>query len=191
MRFIDVIIAAGLVGGCTDLSEFRTGTDRVFRGAITGTESPEDCAMGPCSFIRRGLATGTELELTFDPEVAATSSVRSPGTLHTNDDRCGGPTLDGVPLLPIDPLAHDQLSLYEFPGIGRIQNYIFSVQPTSGVFAGREVMAFVSLVRGGRVDLRLIAGTGRDCDPTDCAAFSRGECDLFGVFSLKKEPLVP
>ena len=46
-------------------------------------------------------------------------------------------------------------------------------------------MIFVSLVRSGEVEVRVIAGSGQtDCAPDDCAAFGAGACDFFGVFPL-------
>ncbi len=78
----------------------------------------------------------------------------------------------------------------QFPGGGRIRNYMFVARPDSGPLAGRDAMVFLSLLRGGNVEVRLIAGPGLDiCDPGDCATIDAGECDYFGVFGLSREPL--
>jgi hypothetical protein len=51
-------------------------------------------------------------------------------------------------------------------------------------------MVFLSLIRGGDVELRIVAGPGLEiCDPADCAAIDSGECDYFGVWRLGKQAL--
>ena len=51
-------------------------------------------------------------------------------------------------------------------------------------------MVFLSLLRGGSIEVRLIAGPGLViCDPADCAAIDAGQCDYFGVFGLSREQL--
>ena len=88
------------------------------------------------------------------------------------------------------PLAHDQLGLYEFPGGGRVRNYMFVARPDAGPLSGRDVMVFVSLLRGGNIEVRLVAGPGLEmCDPSDCAEIDAGGCDYFGVFGLHRESL--
>ena len=167
--------------GCSDLSEFRTGPESVYRGEVMGTE------LG--SFIRRGFSAGTVLEMTFDPDDASTS----PGVITTRSERleseCGlEPTFESTPLLAIQALAHDQLSLYDFPGAGRVRNYVFALQPETGPLAGRDAMAFVSLMEGGHVEVRLISGSGaRDCESMACGSYAAGRCDYFGVFRLDEE----
>jgi hypothetical protein len=58
--------AAVLLGasGCDSYDRFRTGPERTFRGAVLGE--------GEGSFIRRGFAAGTTLELSFDPDRKST-----------------------------------------------------------------------------------------------------------------------
>lgn len=170
---------------CTDLGEFATSPGREYRGTIVGTEADGVCPPGtPCSFIRRGFPAGVELSMTFDPTEAGTD----PGTLTTTGETCGA-TFDGTPLLPITPLAHDALSQYDFPGGGRLRNYMFVARPTTGALAGRDAMVFVSLLQGGGIDVRILAGPGQtDCAPDDCAAFAAGTCDFFGVFPTVKRP---
>ena len=145
---------------------------------------PLNCPEGidDCSFIRRGFPSGVTLELTFDPA----KQYEEPGTISTSGEVCGATFTDDE-LLPIAPLAHDQLGLYEFPGGGRVRNFMFVVQPTTGPLADRDAMVFLSLIRGGRVEVRIIAGPGQFCDPSDCARID--ECDYFGVFELNREPI--
>jgi len=179
--------------GCDTLGEFSTGEGDIFRGEIAGVNDPTNCPDGidDCSFIRRGFPSGVTLELTFDPE----QQYENPGTISTSNEICL-PTFTDTPLLPIPPLAHDQLGLYEFPGGGRIRNYMFVAQPEAGPLAGRDAMVFLSLIRGGNIEVRVIAGPGRlyttdgvICNPADCATIDDGKCDYFGVFALHREQL--
>lgn len=181
--WICVLIAAF---GCDSLGEFSTGDEDVYRGEIAGANDPVNCPEGiDCSFIRRGFPTGVTLDLKFDPEL----QYENPGTISTRREVCGA-TFTDTPLLPIPPLAHDQLGLYEFPGGGRIRNYMFVARPDLGPLAGRDVMVFLSLLRGGNVEVRLVAGPGLViCDPSDCAVIDAGDCDYFGVFELHREKL--
>lgn len=172
--------------GCENLSEFQTGAGEVYHGEIAGVNDPENCPGGiDCSFIRRGFPAGVTLDLTFDPD----QQYEVPGTISTRGEDCGA-TFDDTPLLAIVPLAHDQLGLYDFPGGGRIRNFIFVARPDAGPLGGRDAMVFISLMRGGDIEARIIAGPGAViCDPADCAELDTGDCDYFGVFTLKREQL--
>ncbi len=186
-RLGTTLCAMLLCASCEGLGEFTTGPGEVYRGPIAGAPEVDDCPAGvtDCSFIRRSFPVDTVLDLTFEPELAAVD----PGTITTSGEACG-PTFDDTPLLPIVPLAHDQLSLYDFPGSGRARNYIFVARPTGGPLAGRDAMVFLSLVRGGNIEVRIIAGPGNEiCDPTDCATLSTGACDFFGLFQVTREAL--
>ena len=165
---------------CSAFSEFTTGDNEVFRGTVLG----QRCTPEPCSFIRRGFPADLVMDMSFDAKRVATA----PGTLTTSEGSCGQ-FFDGDALLPIAPLAHDDLSLFEFPG-AKLQNYIFAIRPSAGPLAGRDITAFVSLRDDEGVELRLLAGGGEDeCQPTDCDAFARNECSIFGVFRLEKTEL--
>ena len=170
--------------GCDAVGEFNTDSGDIYEGVVVGVDDPDNCPNGiDCSFIRRGFPSTTVLEMTFDTDALFTE----PGTLTTTDELCGA-TFDETPLLPIPPLAHDQLGLYEFPGGGRIRNYMFVARPETGPLAGRDAMIFVSLIRGGSIEVRVIAGPGQViCDPSDCATLDAGECDFFGYFDLSLE----
>ncbi len=172
--------------GCDSLGEFNTGEDEIYTGLIAGVDDPENCPGGiDCSFIRRGFPYGAELDLRFDPF----GVYDDPGTISTRGENCGA-TFDNTLLLPIPPLQHDQLGLYEFPGGGRLRNYMFVARPESGPLAGRDAMVFLSLIRGGSIEVRIVAGPGLVlCDPSDCAELDAGGCDFFGFFSLERQPL--
>ncbi len=178
-----VSLALAVLGACDDLGEFRAVGDQVFRGRVVGQDETDCVAGEPCSFIRRGFVEGTTAELEFDPARADSA----PGSLTTLDETCG-PTFAATPLQPIPALFHDQLSLYDFPGEARLQNYIFALRPVTGPLAGRDALAFVSLLRNGDVELRVLSGAGRqDCSrDADCSRYLAGECDYFGVFRLKR-----
>jgi hypothetical protein len=180
------ICALVLAFGCDTLGEYRTAEDEVYRGEILGVNDPLNCPDGiDCSFIRRGFPSGVTLDLTFDPA----KQYEDPGMISTSGEVCGATFTDTL-LLPIAPLAHDQLGLYEFPGGGRVRNFIFVARPEAGPLAGRDAMVFLSLIRGGGVEVRIIAGPGLEiCDPSDCAAIDAGDCDYFGVFELSREQI--
>ena len=175
-----------LVLGCDSLSEFDASDGEIYTGNIAGVNDPTNCPGGiDCSFIRRGFPYGTTLDLQFDPYGVDDN----PGTITTRGEDCDA-TFDNTPLLPIPPLAHDQLGLYEFPGSGRLRNYMFVARPETGPLAGRDAMVFLSLIRGGSIEVRVVAGPDLViCDPSDCAELDAGQCDFFGFFSLGRERL--
>lgn len=172
--------------GCDSLSEFDTGPGEIYVGAVAGVDDPTNCPDEiDCSFIRRGFPYGTSLDLRFNPY----SVDDDPGTISTRGESCAA-TFDDTPLLPIPPLAHDQLGLYEFPGSGRLRSYMFVARPETGPLAGRDAMIFLSLIRGGSIEVRVVAGPGLViCDPNDCGMLESGGCDFFGFFSLSREAL--
>ena len=182
MRVLSTTLLFACLTACTDLSGYQLEEGQVFRGPVFRNDDV-DCAPGePCSFIRRGFIDGAELDVVFDPARAETN----PGTLTTRGGLCD-PVFTDEPLLPIVPLAHDPLSLYEIPGAGRVENFMFTIHPSRGPLAGRDAMAFLSLLRNGEMEVRIIAGAGRnDCAADDCDAFARGECDFFGVFTVRR-----
>lgn len=157
MRRVALLIALA-IAGCNDLSGFATEPGEVYRGLVVGVREP--------AVLRRGFLPSTELTMSFDPGLA-TSLGDPPGTLTTSDG-----TLTNVALEPIVPLSHDALSEYEIPLGSRVRNYIFVMRPEEGPLAGREPMAFVSLMSDGMIEVRIIAGGGR------------ADGDYFGLFRL-------
>jgi hypothetical protein len=189
-RFLTLALACVAWAGCNELEDYGTGPTEAYVGRILGVDESVDCGGDePCSFIRRGFSQGTEVVLTFDPKKAQYDPTRPadfPGMVTSRGEPCG-PTFENEPLLPIPPLDHDALGLYELPGGGRVRNYIFAMKPTTGPLAGRDVMAFVSLMREGKAELRIIAGAGHvDCSNDDCGSLLGGQCDFFGVFPLTR-----
>ncbi len=174
------------VVGCDSLSEFETGDGEIYTGLIAGVNDPDNCPDGiDCSFIRRGFPSSASLDLQFNPF----DVYSAPGTITTRGETCGS-SFDNTLLLPIPPLQHDQLGLYEFPGSGRLRNFIFVARPDTGPLAGRDAMVFLSLIRGGSIEVRVVAGPGLViCDPNDCTELGAGDCDFFGFFSLGRQPL--
>lgn len=183
-----------LLCACDDLGDFRTGDGEVFAGEVVGSNTEQDKP----SFIRQGFDSHTRMELTFDPSVAAAQAAavvggettELPGTLHTFtcpqgpscavDEREPGP-LDHAGLEPIANLPHDPLSQYDFPGGGRIRNYIFGVRfETDG--ARRNAMVFLSLMEDRSIEVRVIGPSLLD---------ETGEAELqpalFGFFRLERQ----
>jgi hypothetical protein len=197
VRLFVPLLSGLLIGsvGCKELSDFGTEADEQYVGRILGVDESIGCGGDtPCSFIRRGFSQGTAVVLTFDPDKAQYDPERPadfPGTVSSTGEPCGA-TFVNEPLLPIPPLDHDALGLYELPGGGRVRNYIFAMKPTVGALAGRDVMAFVSLMREGKAELRIVAGAGHtDCSTDECSTILAGGCDFFGVFPLTRESTTP
>lgn len=158
-----LLVAALALAACDDLSRFRTDGASVYRGEVVGDEG--------LSFVRRGFAPGTVLELELDP---TRPDVPQPGSLTSSVDAVRGERVfDATPLRSIAPLQHDLLSEYDFPGGGRVRNYLYVARPTSGPLAGRDAMIFISLLDDGGVEVRVIAGEGIE---------ENG--DHFGVFRM-------
>ena len=180
--------------GCEDLDEFRTGPDEVFHGRVIGSDSQQDVP----SFIRAGFPSFTQMDLTFDPmramaEGESVGSAPSAGTLDTyvcpeEVQRCKSSlreqgAFDDAKLEPIERLAHDALSEYDFPGGGRLRNYMLSTRSTVSTAEGdveRSAMVFLSLMESGSIEARVIAPSVRR-DEVEVAPA------LFGVFVLERQ----
>ena len=186
------VIAAGLALGCDELDEFRTGPDEIFHGQVIGGEMD-----GGASFVRSGFEPRTEMELTFDPELASArdpdGELHSAGAIHTYEcppesDLCAESRrepghFDHARLEPIPELASDALSQYDFPGGGRLRNYMFGARfrtPGETSPSLRDAMVFISLMENGRIEVRVIAQSAVDADGVAV------EPALFGVFALER-----
>lgn len=169
--------------GCDDLDDFQTGPDEVFRGTIAGNDVSDDE-----SFIRSGFKADTTLELTFDPDFSLQSvESQHPGMISTfppnRESEEGGDSagrFQKTALDTIDPLSHDLLNHYTFPGGGRIRNYIFSATFEE---QRRSAMVFVSLMENKDIEVRIIAPS----TPMGCVSDSEPFEELYGVFRLKRE----
>jgi hypothetical protein len=197
-RAIALIALTFASTACEDLREFKTHGNQVFRGEVVGSDA--DPSME--SFVRKGFASHTLLELTFDPNAtdvvgpndAGDTPRLSAGSVNTYtcpfgankcaaEERTPGPFVN-APLITIDGLAHDPLSQYTFPGGGRLRNYIFGVRFVSevnGRTTGRDALVFVSLMESGTVDVRAMAPAVLARDGVE----ERWPA-LFGVFSLTR-----
>jgi hypothetical protein len=190
--WVCAVVAVGLGSGCDELDEFRTGPDEVFHGQVIGGEMD-----GGASFVRSGFEPRTEMELTFDPELASArgpdGEPRNAGAIHTYEcppqsDLCAQAQrerghFDHARLEPIPELASDALSQYDFPGGGRLRNYMFGARfrtPGDASEQLRDAMVFISLMENGRIEARVIAQSALDAEgePLHPA--------LFGVFALER-----
>ena len=185
------------LSACDELGDFRTESGEVFHGEVIGSTTDPDAP----SFIREGFVSHTEIDLTFDPALARSPAAddgepnREPaGTLDTyvcppDTDLCRksqrkpGP-FQRAALEPIERLNHDALSQYDFPGGGRLRNYIlgahFDSELADGSRVNRHALVFLSLMENAQVEVRVLAGSMRGSD---------GEEELpalFGVFVLER-----
>jgi hypothetical protein len=174
--------------GCEDLGTFETGPGEAFRGQVIGNQRD-----GGAEFIRQGFAAQTLMELTFDPARASDARrQRSAGTITTYRCRGGAtecPRSEREPghfdstLDPIDRLGNDALSQYDFPGGGRLRNYMFGSRfrtPGDASERLRDAMVFVSLMENGGIELRVIAQSLIDASGAELYP------PLFGVFVLER-----
>ena len=180
---------------CDELSEFRTDSGEIFHGEVIGSTTDPDAP----SFIRQGFVSHTEMDLTFDPALARSPAgheemEEQAGTLDTyvcppETDLCPksqrepGPFRRAV-LEPIARLNHDALSQYDFPGGGRLRNYIlgahFESETSAGGKVDRHALVFLSLMENGKVEVRVIAGSMQEPDGDEQLPA------LFGVFALER-----
>lgn len=190
----------GCLSGCQDLRDWKTAPGEVFRGEVIGSDTDPTVD----SFIRKGFASHTLLDLTFDPYSTDTAtSVNDAGdtlprtvvagSVNTYqcpdgrlqcaaDERTPGPFVN-APLITIDALTQDPLSQYTFPG-GRLRNYMFGVHFVSvrgALSTGRDAMLFVSLMENGQVEVRALAPSVLGLDASE----ERWPA-LFGVFPLQR-----
>jgi hypothetical protein len=152
VRLATVLPLALLVLGCEDLQDFAT---------VPGESKYAGCVVGNTSdttFIRSTVFDpGTAMELQLDPDAATQTGPRNAITV-IDPDPADERLFDATELRPIAHLSHDALSDYDFPGAGRIRNYLFFATPDTGPLNGRDTTIFVSLMESGRVEVRVIAG---------------------------------
>jgi hypothetical protein len=175
-----LLLLAGLGWGCDDLGEFSTRP---------GVTKYAGCIVGdlPSSFIRSGrFRPFTAMEMQFDP---ADATLRPPMSINaiTTTAPNGERLFDATPLLPIAALAHDALSGHDFPGAGRVRNYIFLARPASGPLADKDTMVFLSLMESEGVEVRIVGGAYppvEDAGPDPES--ERSEEEQFGFFRLTR-----
>ncbi len=149
-----------VLSACKDVDDYTTKPDESFCG---------DIVQGP--FVRDGFAPDVHVRLTFD--AAAISS--GPGIVSTSDG-----FFTEAKLAPIPQVFHDPLATLSF-GEGRKRSMLYSLTPTRAQ-GGAPLMAVVSLMEGGNVELRLFrAGDATQTQTPSLAA------SYFGVFPLHRQ----
>ncbi|MBW2460739.1 MAG: hypothetical protein JRH11_03770 [Deltaproteobacteria bacterium] len=145
LRVSKILAATALLtfglAGCNDLRDY----DGAWSGKVVGDNTPD--------FILSGFPEGTELEIR---DFAAHPAAGPPGFITTR----GYDAFDDTALEIIAPLEHDLLSQYDFPGMGRVRNYIYATRPTAGPLAGRDPVVFISLIDDDSLEVRVIVGSG-------------------------------
>jgi hypothetical protein len=164
--------AAVAATGCRDLSSFSTHGDS-FAGPVLAA-----------NFVLAGVDTSTSLCLTLDTDHLQDA----PGTVSTSDGH-----LQTVPLRPIPQIWQDPLSTLSF-GDGRLKNLVYVVTPTTQFADGNvgDVLAVVSLMQSGDVEVRLMRGAPGAHGASDAAAGDGGTngaaaSNLFAVFTLARQ----
>jgi hypothetical protein len=166
------VVAAALLGllpgvpACRDLSGFSTAGGS-YEGPVLGAD-----------FVRAGVGPTTRLCLTLD----ADHLQDLPGTLSTSDGR-----FHAVAMRTIPQVWHDPLSTLTF-GQGRVKNLLYVVR-ASQPFAdgnGSDVLAVVSLMQSGGVEVRLLRGAPEPAG--DGAAPAPAGDEVFAVFDLTRQP---
>jgi hypothetical protein len=174
--FVPTGIALLLLCGCRELEGFSTGPGEAYRGSIVASHGVTvDGGETDIDPIRRGididgdtlddvLGPDTTMELTLRVEEFQTSNV---ARVTTSD----GLLLDAS-FQSITKLWNDTLSGFSFPS-GRLRSGMYFVEASSSAPAGlggTEILAVLSLMVDGSVEVRLISGADR----------------LYGVFRLRK-----
>ena len=136
---------------CQDVGEYSTAMGECYKGEIIAS-----------GFVRKGFGTGVTLTLSVDTNALGRGDPAA-GYLSTSDG-----TFRDAPVSQMEPLSHDSLSLFQFPG-GRVQNYLAHATPVSG----QSALVVISLMENEDVEVRVLrpAGQGDDSSPA-----------LFGVF---------
>ena len=158
-RFPGLLAASlPLALGCTDVTRFSNSGDHYQGNIVAG------------DFVRAGFDSFASLCLVLD----ASHLQDSPGTITSSDGR-----FENTPLRPIPQIWHDPLSTLTF-GEGRVQNLVYIATPVVDADALGDIVAVVSLMQTGGVEVRLFRGAPIiDAGP--------GGNNLFGVFSLTRE----
>jgi hypothetical protein len=151
--------------GCRELEGFSTATGEIYRGTIVSADDVRTGFDADGDTLDDVFAAGTSMELTLRFEEFQTDNV---ARITTSDG-----LFDDAPLLSIEPLWHDTLSGLSFPA-GRLRSGVYWVRAAAAgpaELADREILAVLSLMVDGSVEVRLISGPDR----------------LYGLFRLRKE----
>jgi len=136
------VLAAGLLFGCRDFSEYSNHGDH-FEGAVA-----------PGAFVRTGIPSDLRLCVELD----ATAMQSAPGTLVTSN----GWIASGTKLRPLPHVQNDTLSLLDF-GEGRAKTTLFAVAPVGEA----DATVFLSFMNDDKLEVRLLRSGPRDEAPND------------------------
>jgi len=154
-------VCAGLAS-CKDIDRYSTQPGESYCGKIVSA-----------SIVRRSFSSSVCMRMAFDTEHVNTR----PGTLWTDDGMFAA-----TPLRPIPELSHDPLLTFTF-GEGREKNFLFAADPADSE-RGPTVMAVISLMHSGDVEVRLLRGAAAvDPSPPSDAGTGIDGPPLFGVFA--------
>lgn len=147
------------VGGCADISSYRTADDERYCGKVISA-----------ALVRHGFEETANMRVSLDTH----SLQQTPGVLSTSDG-----VFDNAEMFALPQLQNDVLSSLQF-GEGRMRNIVLGAQPTRGPTA----LVVVSLMDDGKVEVRVVRGA-----PPAASDPVQDEPDdgLFGVFPLEKE----
>jgi hypothetical protein len=164
-----------LSAACGDLSEFKGNFDG---GIIAG------------NFVRSCFSADTSARLKFDPERAVYPAADQKPSERNRLTTSDGAFTDTV-LEPIAALPNDPLSELDFPGPHRLRNYLLLARPSEGPLVGQDATVVVSLLDGGRIEVRVIgrtALTDEACpDEFNSEATEPSRIrEYFGIFRLKR-----
>lgn len=181
MRRVALGVAVGVTcatcTGCRNLSGFSTNGDS-FVGAVVNAD-----------FVRAGVAANTQLCLTLDADHFQGQDGVVPGDVSTDDGR-----FHLSPLRPIPQIWSDPLSTLTF-GEGRLKNLVYVVAATTPFadLGGNDVLAVVSLMQSGGVEVRLLRGApslaadaGAPPGADDASTASNGS-NVFAIFALSRQ----
>ncbi len=160
-----VLGALSLVAACRDLSGFNSNGGS-YQGPVVNAP-----------FVLAGIDGGTtSLCITID-----TGHLQdSPGNLSTSDGRFQAAAMRSIPQIWQDPLSTLQF------GEGRLKNLMYMVR-ASTPFAdgdGNDVLAVVSLMQSGDIEVRLIRGAP---DVAADAGSAGAMQNVFAIFDLTKQ----
>ncbi len=148
--------------GCRDVSRF-SSNDGHYEGSVVAG-----------SFVRAGVDDGVLYCMTLD-----TNHLQDgPGELSSNDGRFAH-----TALRPIPQVWHDPLSTMSF-GDGRVQNLLYAVRPIEDAGTTSDVLAIVSLMQSGGIELRLLRGAPLAAPGSDAGA---SDANLFAVAALERK----
>jgi hypothetical protein len=171
--FLALSSLVAALAGCRDVSGFTSHGDH-FEGLIVQAD-----------FVRSGFDVGAKACVVIDTDHLQDG----PGTLSTSDGM-----FQLAPLRPIPQIWHDPLSTLSF-GEGRTKNLVYVVTPAlaasdggGGGNGGADVLAVLSLMDSGSVEVRLLRGAPavpavNGAPPVTPSA----QPNLFAVFTLERQ----